>query len=276
MRSTRTPGRLANGVPTFWSSASETHEEIVNRNDGCLGALIPQGGGSAPPCHLVILLKPLASPVLAIDMVTGSTQTNETGCNTVRRLSISTTNPHRCNRRLSAGAVGRMQRTETRSFDHLSFSNLSETLMKSRMLMFGLLISGLMSGTASAQIVDFGDDFQAYSLGLGPFVPIGNGWEFFNTNGSFPGYGGAANADGPQISAITGDGAGNQYLNVFADYNNPLQPTESFDPQRIPESNILGSRGSLRRNSVLRFRLCQSRSRRSGRAHNHRSLHPGL
>ncbi len=60
-----------------------------------------------------------------------------------------------------------------------------------------------------------------------PSSTIGDGWRFTNTNGPLSPYSGLA-PNGPQICTLSNDGAGNQFLNMFADYDNQFMPTETL------------------------------------------------
>ena len=101
--------------------------------------------------------------------------------------------------------------------------------MKFLLFIPGLLTVALMCSSASAQLSSFYSDFE--DLVPAPaFLPIGDGWLFFHTNvAGLPetNYGGDA-PNGPQISMLADadgdpgvhDGTGNQYLNIYSDYNN--------------------------------------------------------
>jgi hypothetical protein len=89
-----------------------------------------------------------------------------------------------------------------------------------RRIVLALLMAALLPVSLKADLTTYSQDFQG--LGLGdPAALSGDNWFFFvNAFGTFPyGYGGAA-PNGPQISALSDDGNGNQYLNVYSDYNN--------------------------------------------------------
>ncbi len=75
-----------------------------------------------------------------------------------------------------------------------------------------------LSSVSHGAIVPFSDDFQ----GSYPNPPGFTNWSVFSDNGGFPGgyFIPAASSTGPQISALADDGAGNQYLNFYANYDN--------------------------------------------------------
>jgi hypothetical protein len=76
----------------------------------------------------------------------------------------------------------------------------------------------MVSSVSHGAIVSFSDDFQ----GSYPNPPGFTNWSVFSDNGGFPGgyFIPAASSTGPQISALADDGAGNQYLNFYANYDN--------------------------------------------------------
>ena len=86
-----------------------------------------------------------------------------------------------------------------------------------------------MSSVTHAAITEFVDDFQGYS-GSPNFAP----WECFSDNGGFPGGYGCGNPSttGPQITALASDGAGNDYMNFYANYDNaPVHTGGAPNPQ---------------------------------------------
>jgi hypothetical protein len=80
------------------------------------------------------------------------------------------------------------------------------------------LVAAMLQSSASAQIMSYTQDFDA--LTPSGTVLSDEGWEFFGDNAGLGGYGGAAPGAGPQISALASDGAGNQYINFYANYDN--------------------------------------------------------
>ncbi|MGB5396318.1 MAG: hypothetical protein WBN96_04165 [Gammaproteobacteria bacterium] len=73
-----------------------------------------------------------------------------------------------------------------------------------------------VSSVSHAALSEYGDDFQGYGAAAF-FTP----WNGFSDNGGFPGgYGFAPSTSGPQITALANDGAGNDYLNMYANYDN--------------------------------------------------------
>ena len=74
----------------------------------------------------------------------------------------------------------------------------------------------MSAGVAQAALTTYEDDFQGYGSAAF-FTP----WDGFSDNGGFPGgYGFAPSTSGPQITALANDGAGNDYLNMYANYEN--------------------------------------------------------
>ncbi|MBT8132727.1 MAG: hypothetical protein HKN56_02650 [Gammaproteobacteria bacterium] len=87
----------------------------------------------------------------------------------------------------------------------------------------------IASSSAFAAITSFTDDFQGYSSSPN-FAP----WECFSDNGGFPGGYGCGNPSttGPQITALANDGAGNEFLNFYANYDNaPVHTGGAPNPQ---------------------------------------------
>ena len=82
--------------------------------------------------------------------------------------------------------------------------------------------------------------------------PIGDGWRFLNTNGPDPDYFGQA-PNGPQISSLDDDGAGNQYLNVFADYANPNLATNTLTLRVFQEQTFTVADAALAATRMFRF-----------------------
>ena len=78
-----------------------------------------------------------------------------------------------------------------------------------------------LTSVSHAAVTPFSDDFQSYTPTSG-FTQ----WSVFSDNGGFPGgyFIPVAATDGgingAQISALADDGAGNQYLNFYANYEN--------------------------------------------------------
>ena len=72
-----------------------------------------------------------------------------------------------------------------------------------------------------SSLTTFDSDFDS----LIPAPTIGDGWKFINSNGPSAAYSGDA-PNGPQICTLVNAGAGNQFLNMFADYDNKFMPTE--------------------------------------------------
>jgi hypothetical protein len=74
-----------------------------------------------------------------------------------------------------------------------------------------------MSSFSHAAITSFSDDFQGYGAALN-FAP----WECYSDNGGHPGGYGCGNPSttGPQITALDNDGAGNDFINFYANYDN--------------------------------------------------------
>lgn len=69
---------------------------------------------------------------------------------------------------------------------------------------------------SNAAISSYSDDFQGYGAAT-LFTP----WEGFSDNCGFPGgYSFGPSTSGPQITALANDGAGNDYLNFYANYDN--------------------------------------------------------
>lgn len=82
--------------------------------------------------------------------------------------------------------------------------------------------------------------------------PIGDGWRFFNTNEpDFDYFGQTPN--GPQISALADDGAGNQYLHVFADYDNPNLATHALTLDVFQEQTFTAADAALGATWNFRF-----------------------
>lgn len=86
-----------------------------------------------------------------------------------------------------------------------------------------------VSSTSFGAIASFSDDFQGYGAAAN-FAP----WECFSDNGGFSGgyYCGNPSTTGPQITALADDGAGNSYINVYANYDNaPVHTGGAPNPQ---------------------------------------------
>ncbi len=100
--------------------------------------------------------------------------------------------------------------------------------MRFSLLCCGILIAGLISRPASAALSPYSDDFQGYGSALF-FTP----WGGFSDNGGFPGgYGFSPSTSGPQITALANDGAGNDFLNFYGNYDNaPVQTGQAPNPQ---------------------------------------------
>lgn len=88
-----------------------------------------------------------------------------------------------------------------------------------------LMVAMLLPVSLKADLTNYSQDFQGLTLG-DPAALSGDGWFFFvNAMSPTPptppsyGYGGTA-PNGPQISALADNGAGDQYLNVYSDYAN--------------------------------------------------------
>ena len=80
-----------------------------------------------------------------------------------------------------------------------------------------------------AAIASFSDDFQGYGAAA-TFAP----WECFSDNGGFEGgyYCGNPSTTGPQITALANDGLGNEFLNMYANYDNaPVHTGGAPNPQ---------------------------------------------
>ena len=111
--------------------------------------------------------------------------------------------------------------------------------MKIRLFVSATLLNGLLFAIASAQLVPYSTDFTNDTTGLGKYPTndlcfIGDDWQFFATQGGVGPYFGAAPnspncAPGDQISAMASFD-GNQYINVFADYQNALLPNAANPP----------------------------------------------
>lgn len=90
-------------------------------------------------------------------------------------------------------------------------------------LLFVAMAVLAFTSSSNAQLTEYRQDFD-------DLVPSGDvleldGWEFFSDNGDATftlniGYGGPAPGEGPQISALASDDAGNQFINVYANYDN--------------------------------------------------------
>jgi hypothetical protein len=93
---------------------------------------------------------------------------------------------------------------------------LQKKLTKAGLTALAITSAIAFSSASNAAITGFTDDFQGY--GTAPtFAP----WDGFSDNGGFPGgYGFAPSTGGPQISALANDGAGNEYMNFYANYDN--------------------------------------------------------
>jgi hypothetical protein len=73
-----------------------------------------------------------------------------------------------------------------------------------------------VSSVSHAAVTSFSDDFQSYTTDSGL-----TNWAVFSDNAGLGGYFiPVASSNGPQISALANDGAGNQYMNFFANYEN--------------------------------------------------------
>ncbi len=101
-----------------------------------------------------------------------------------------------------------------------------------------LVAALLLPTTLHADLTNYSQDFQGLSLS-DPAALSSDGWSFFvnafQPNGDYAGGYGDAAPNGPQISALSDDGNGNQYLNVYSDYNNGDQgPPNNF----LLETNV--------------------------------------
>ena len=75
-----------------------------------------------------------------------------------------------------------------------------------------------VSSVSHAALSSYSDDFQGYGAAAF-FTP----WGGFSDNAGFPGgYGFTPSTSGPQITALANDGAGNDYMNMYANYDNEL------------------------------------------------------
>ena len=105
---------------------------------------------------------------------------------------------------------------------------LQKKLTKAGLTALALTSAIAFSSASNAAITGFTDDFQGY--GAAPFFTP---WDGFSDNGGFPGgYGFAPSTSGPQITALANDGAGNEYLNFYANYDNaPVHTGAAPNPQ---------------------------------------------
>ena len=79
--------------------------------------------------------------------------------------------------------------------------------MRFTMFAAAFLVAVMLQSSASAQIVSYTQDFDA--LTPSGTVLSDEGWEFYSDNGGLGDYNGPAPGEGPQISALADDGAGN-------------------------------------------------------------------
>ncbi|MEM6689239.1 MAG: PEP-CTERM sorting domain-containing protein [Planctomycetota bacterium] len=102
--------------------------------------------------------------------------------------------------------------------------------MKKIFLTLALLVTGFSANQATAAITAFSDDFQSTGATF-------DGWVAFSDNGGFPGgyFIDTPSSTNPQIFQLANDGAGEQYLNFFANYDNaPVH--NRLDPAQTPVS----------------------------------------
>jgi hypothetical protein len=98
--------------------------------------------------------------------------------------------------------------------------------MKISQFVTALVVSCAASSVATADIQGYSQNFDALTASGSVLQDerfddgSGIGWEFFSDNAGLGNYNGGAPGDGPQISALANDGAGNQFLNVYANYDN--------------------------------------------------------
>ncbi|WP_413432439.1 PEP-CTERM sorting domain-containing protein [Crateriforma spongiae] len=102
--------------------------------------------------------------------------------------------------------------------------------MKHFVILFTGLIAAVLSSPAPAAISAFSDDFQSTGATFSP-------WVVFSDNGGFPGgyFIAEPATNNAQIFQLADDGAGNQYLNFFANYDNAAVHNRS-DPGQDPMS----------------------------------------
>ena len=74
------------------------------------------------------------------------------------------------------------------------------------------------TSSANAQLSSYSQNFDA--LTPSPTVLADDGWTFFSDNAGLGAYFDVAPGEGPQISALASDDAGNQYINFYANYDN--------------------------------------------------------
>jgi hypothetical protein len=85
------------------------------------------------------------------------------------------------------------------------------------LLFSAVLLCGLLSNTSSA-LSPYSQNFDSLTPGATALSDVG--WEFFSDNAGLGSYGGPAPGAGPNISELANNGAGNQYINFFANYGN--------------------------------------------------------
>jgi len=101
----------------------------------------------------------------------------------------------------------------------------------------------MSAGVAQAALATYIDDFQGYGA-ADSFTP----WAGFSDNAGLGAYGFVPSTTGPQITALADDGAGNSYMNMYANYANgavhdnpPLQEAISvFIEQRFSAAEAAG------------------------------------
>ena len=90
-----------------------------------------------------------------------------------------------------------------------------------------------ISSVSQAAITAFSDDFEGYGTAGVPSVPDFFPWTGFSDNCGFPGgYTFLPSTTGPGIAALGYDGIDNQYINIFAQYENaPCHTGAGPNPQ---------------------------------------------